>query len=252
MTPSNRRTFLRAACGAGTVGLLAGCLGSDDEDRTDANGDDEGEELATLRVGQFSPDAPTVDVYVDGDRVATELFFTEFRPGVEVPAGDREIEFTAFEEPDDVVVEDTFTFEGGTSSSVVALGDVEAAHEALTVEAYEDDPASSDDTRLRLIHTSPNAGPIDVTVDDGTTVLFEDIAFAEERTTTVEADKHELEIRHAAADTDGDVIDTFPLTVEESNGAVTFTTGLVEPDETSEDESFGLLSASESAWYGAD
>jgi hypothetical protein len=46
---------------------------------------------ARLRAAHFSPDAPAVDIFVDGARAITNLSFTEATGYLEVPAGTYEV-----------------------------------------------------------------------------------------------------------------------------------------------------------------
>lgn len=132
---------------------------------------------ATVRVGHCCPDAPNVDIAVNGDRVFENLGFTEFTEYASLPSGDHEISVMPTGSSDSVL-DVSASIDGGTNYSILATGMV--GDESLEANTFVDDPGKvpSDKTHARLIHASPDAPAVDVRVAGGPTV-FENIGFRE-------------------------------------------------------------------------
>src|SRR5918997_272398 len=115
----------------------------------------QGADQAQVRVAHLAPDAPNVDVYVNGDPVLTDVPYTT-SPVIDVP-----VELAA-----------------GGAYTVAAVGLV--ADGSLSAQVYEDDlrsPASAN-AKVRIIHASPDAGPVDV-VPRGGQALVAGLTFPE-------------------------------------------------------------------------
>jgi len=128
--------------------LTAGC--GDDDHR------------AQLRVVHASPDAPNVDVLVDSKIVLTDVPYEAASKYLTVKAGSRKIEVRAT----------------GGSADVISASAPLTTNKAYTVLAVDflanitpliltDDntPPSSGQIKLRLVHASPSAGPVDIYVE---------------------------------------------------------------------------------------
>lgn len=159
----------------------------------------EGDETAGLRVAHASPDAPAVDVYVDGTKAVADLPFGSVTEYLEVPAGEREIAVfvagteTAVYGPVEVALD-------AEDYSAVALGEVSSDDSAFTVDLFRDTNGANldDEARVRAIHASPDAPAVDVTVNDGALTVFEDLPFgASSGYATVPAAEYDIEIRPA-------------------------------------------------------
>lgn len=153
---------------------------------------------AFVRVVHASPDAPNVDVWVDGSTVLTDVPFTAVSDYLAVPAGDHNVQVTATGETDPVIDAD-LTLAAGTSYTVAAVGLL--ADISATVLTDDRTPAA-DQSKLRVFHASPSApASVDVAVTDGP-VLVEGLAYPEATGyLTVDPGTYPLEIR-AAGETD--------------------------------------------------
>lgn len=153
---------------------------------------------AFVRVVHASPDAPNVDVWVDGTKVLTDVPFTAVSDYLTVPAGAHNVQVTATGSTDPVIDED-LTLAAGTSYTVAATGLL--ADIAATVLVDDRTPAEGQ-AKLRVFHASPSApASVDVVVTDGPT-LVEGLAYPEATGyLTVDAGTYALEIR-AAGETD--------------------------------------------------
>lgn len=167
-----------------TLGLttLAACAApsTDDSGATDTDTDINPAE-ASVRVMHLSPDAPAVDVFVDGmpDAVLTDLGFTESSTYLTVPAG-------------------TYTFRvapagAGVDAAVLTIPDLAlAAGGEYTAVAYDyladiTPKALGDDVsdlaagsfRVNVMHGAPGVGEVDIwaLTDSGASPLLEDVPF---------------------------------------------------------------------------
>jgi hypothetical protein len=153
---------------------------------------------AFVRVVHASPDAPNVDIWVDGEVALSDVPFTAVSDYLALPAGDHGVAVSATGSTDPVLEAD-LTLVAGTSYTVAAIGplaDISAA--VLT-----DDRATADgQAKLRVFHASPSApASVDVAVTGGP-VLVEGLAYPEATDyLTVDPGTYALEIR-AAGETD--------------------------------------------------
>lgn len=215
--------------------------GETDENETEDNeSDDESEPAseASLRVAHLSPDAPNVDVYVDGDAVLEDVPFRTVSDYLELPTGDYPVEITAAGDAETVVFDEELTVPEGDFTAA-AIGELAEENQPFAVEVYEDDLSDpGEDARVRLIHAAPDAPNVDVTVDGEP--LFEDVAFGAAGTVEVPADDYTLEVRPATSEVDGEVVATFDVSPEAGTVYTAFAVGYLEPDAAPADESFDL------------
>ncbi len=263
MTNHNRRTVLKTVGGVAIVGTLAGCAGNGDEPEEDEPGEDEHEEDeheedeheedeheedepegdedgadASLRVAHLSPDAPNVDVYVDGDPVLEDVPFRAASDYLELPADEYDVTITAAGDMDAVVFDETLDVPTGEFTAA-ALGELDEGNQPFGVEVYEDDVSDpGEQARVRLVHASPDAPNVDVTVDGEP--LFEDVPFGAAGTVEVPADEYELEVRPATEDADGDVVATFDVAPEAGTVYTAFAVGYLDPENAPAEEPFDL------------
>ena len=149
---------------------------------------------AFVRVVHASPDAPNVDVWVDGETVLTDVPFTAVSDYLTLTAGTYNVQVTATGSTDPVIDAD-LTLEAGTSYTVAATGML--ADITATVLIDDRTPATGD-AKLRVFHASPSApAAVDVAVTDGP-VLVEALAYPEASDyLTVDPGTYALEIRAA-------------------------------------------------------
>lgn len=198
-------------------------------------------ETAELRVVHASPDAPNVDVYVDGDAVLENVSFSGVSEYLELSTGSHEIEVTAAGEPDTSVFADEVEL-GSGSYTAVALGEVsDRGDEPFTVEVLEDDNSQppEGEARVRVVHASPDAPNVDVTA--GGDALFEDVGFGGSGYVTVPEGNYSLQVRAAQDDNQGDVVDTLDLSAEAGSVYTAFAVGYVQPVGSPGDEAFGIV-----------
>ncbi|MEF8851819.1 MAG: DUF4397 domain-containing protein [Haloarculaceae archaeon] len=276
MTRKTRREML-AALGATTALGLAGCSGNGDGDSggdggdggdgadtptetptegtgemTDTPTEGMGEMTdttgtASVRVAHFSPNAPNVDVYLDGSAVLEDVPFRAVSGYLEVPAGPHTVGITAAGDPDTVAFEGEVTVEAAdyTFAAVGNLGGDENAFEPLVLE--DDNSGVGDDTaRIRLVHASPDAPAVDVTASGS--AVFDGVAFGETSTGTVPASDYTLGVRGDTESNDGDVVADFDVSLNGNTVYTAFAVGYLTPDDEPADEAFDLQVAQDASF----
>ncbi|MFU8869066.1 DUF4397 domain-containing protein [Natronococcus sp.] len=245
---TRRRTLtLIGATGAGLV--AASFSGASDDHDGDEHEDgeqaedehtDEPDAQALVRAAHLSPDAPNVDVSVEGDAVLEDVPFRAVSDYLELPVGTANVAISATEDPDTVVFDEELELSEG-AFTIAALGELAEENQPFAPAVLEDDVSDpGENARVRLVHASPDAPAVDVTVDDGETVLFEDVAFGEAGAIEVPAGEYTLEVRPATEDNDGDVVAEFDVAPEAGNVYSAFAVGYLEPEAAPADEPFDL------------
>lgn len=132
-----------------------------------------------VRVMHASPDAPAVDIFVDGAKAVTALAFPSNTPYVTLPAGGHTVE--VFVSPSDgtgdPVLEAILDVQTGKDYTVLAVGTL--AGGTLGLEVFEDNNATpaAGNAHIRLIHASPDAPAVKVAVAGTDTYVFQGVAF---------------------------------------------------------------------------
>jgi hypothetical protein len=131
-------------------------------------------ETASVRVGHCCPDAPNVDVHVDGDVAFEDVPFEAISEYAELPAESHEIAVTPHGD-DGAVLDLTVEFEADNTYSAFATGMLAEVKCTVLPDAPGD--VAADQTHVRFVHASPDAPPVDVRVADGGPTLCENIEF---------------------------------------------------------------------------
>ena len=138
----------------------------------------QGANQAQVRVAHLAPDAPNVDVYVNGDPVLTDVPYTTVSEYLSLPAGTQQVTVYATGDTTSPVIDTPVELAAGGAYTVAAVGLV--ADGSLSAQVYEDDlrsPASGN-AKVRVVHASPDAGPVDV-VPRGGQALVAGLTFPE-------------------------------------------------------------------------
>jgi hypothetical protein len=165
-------------------------------------------DAAWVRVVHASPDAPNVDVWVDGDRVLTDVPFTAVSDYLELAAGTYNVQVTATGDTAPVIDAD-LTLEAGTAYTVAATG---LLADIAPVVLVDDTATLADQAKLRIFHASPSApASVDIAVAGGP-ILVDGLAYPEASGyLAVDPGDYEVEIR-AAGEMDAAL--TVPATLE--------------------------------------
>lgn len=132
-----------------------------------------------VRVMHASPDAPAVDIFVDGAKAVTALAFPSNTPYVSLPAGGHNVQ--VFVSPSDgtgsPVLQATLDIGAGKDYTVLAVGTLAGGN--LGLEVFQDNNATpaAGNAHVRLIHASPDAPPVNVAVAGTQTNVFTGVAY---------------------------------------------------------------------------
>jgi len=125
---------------------------------------------AKVRVIHASPDAPAVDVFVNGNRTLTNVPFFTASDYLDLAPGSYRLQIAPTGQPASAAVIDaTATFQAGKAYSVAATGPV-AQIKPTVIEDNLSAPASGN-AKVRVYHFSPDAPAVDVKVAGGATLI---------------------------------------------------------------------------------
>jgi hypothetical protein len=155
---------------------------------------------AKVRVVHASPDAPAVDVYVDGAKVLTNVPFFAASDYLDVPAGEHRFQVTPTGQPaEQAVIDASATVEAGKAYTVAAVGKVAEIKPAILADNLAA-PASGK-AHVRVVHASPDAPAVDIKVKGGAT-LIPNLAFPKDSGySPVDAGSYDLVVVPAGTDT---------------------------------------------------
>jgi hypothetical protein len=179
---------------------------------------------ACINVIHASPDAPNVDVYLDGQQALAGLAFGATSGWVAIPAGEHQVQVTAMgADLATAVIDANVTLEAGAAYHVAATGLLAD----ITPQVYQANLSELevDMARIRVLHTSPDAPAVDIAVKGGD-VLIDNLAFPDaSEYLTVPAGVYDLEVRPTGT---ADVALNLPgVTLEAGMAYDVFATGLV-------------------------
>jgi hypothetical protein len=151
-----------------------------------------------VRVIHASPDAPAVDIRINGAVAIPDLAFNEFAGYVSLPVGSYQVEVVPAGASKPVVIDATLNLAADTSYSVYAVNTLSAIEPLVVI---DDRSPVANGARIRFVHASPDAPAVDIAVAGGP-VLFSDVSFKEvEAGITVPAGTYDLEVRLAGTST---------------------------------------------------
>lgn len=167
---------------------------SDDDDNNPINS----AQNARVMAVHASPDAPSVDLYVDGNKIGSNLAFPDATNYLTVGAGSRNVQVKVYNTSTTVIDADV-DVTANKSYSVFAVDSVSRIS-AIVLEDNLATPAAGK-AHVRFVHLSPNAPAVNITLTDGT-VIFGNVAFkGYEDFTPLDAGTYDLQVRDAATNT---------------------------------------------------
>jgi hypothetical protein len=172
--------------------------------------------LAEVRVGHFSPDAPAVDVYANGDAILTDVAFGDLSPSLAVPAGTYRIQVVAAggDPADGTVIDAELTFDGNTKTTVAATNELAEITPVVINDKVVQPRAEG--AKVRVVHLSANAPKVDIAPDGSkrNAAIFKNLGFGQAKGyKNVPAGEVDLDIR--AAGERAKAFDIPPFTVED-------------------------------------
>jgi hypothetical protein len=133
---------------------------------------------AMVRVLHASPDAPAVDVYVDGNKVGAPLAGLEFgdlSAYVSLPAGTYDLKVCAAADATVCpIVADGVALAAGTSYTIAATNLLASIEAQIITDAPSPVAAK---TQVRVVHFSADTPAVDVLTQDGSTKVVENLAY---------------------------------------------------------------------------
>lgn len=168
-------------------------------DKEDENNDPQPQVSSSyVRVAHLSPDAPAVDIYVDDELVFEDVPFRTFSSYLEVESGDHNVKVKPANS-NSVVIDADVNLANQENYTIAATGLV--GNGTLEPIVINDDLSTSGGSKIRFIHTSPDAPQVDITLTDGT-VLFGNVEFNEALNfIEVPAGSYDLQVRVAGTGT---------------------------------------------------
>lgn len=152
-----------------------------------------------VRVVHASPDAPAVDVWVDGAQAFTNAPFKGITSYAGLTAGDHKVQVVPAGATEPTVISATLTLDNDKDYTVVAVGKL-ADIEPLVLVDNNSAPAAGK-AHVRFVHASPDAPAVDIAVKGGP-VIFSNVAFKGTGDyTPVDAGTYDLEVRLAGTET---------------------------------------------------
>lgn len=149
---------------------------------------------ANVRVIHASPDAPAVDIWVNGEVAISDLAFGEATDWIALPADSYDVAVApAGADAADAVLEATLDLEGGVNYNVAAIGFL--ADISATIFTTDAEGVADGQARVQVVHLSPDTPGVDVAVAGGP-VLIENLEFPNASgALDVDAGSYDLEVR---------------------------------------------------------
>ena len=130
---------------------------------------------ASIRFVHTSPDAQAVDVYINNERVFTNISYKNISEYVQLSVGVYEIEIYLAGEASDPILKKSLSVDSNTYYTVGAINE----GNNIQLMFWKDDKnVPSSETKLRFMNLSPDSPNIDVAVQGGD-VVFSNVSFTE-------------------------------------------------------------------------
>jgi hypothetical protein len=164
----------------------------------------------TVRVVHASPDAPAVNVLVDGQPVAENVEFGSATEYLDLTAGDHQVQVVPAD-GDAAIIDQTVTLDGWTSSILAVTGnlaDIQLQQQAVDIS--ETDPGQA---RLRLLNADPQGANLGLAIAGSQDPLVGGTAFPDASDyAAVNPGTYDMELRNTDS---GEVVTSSPgFTVE--------------------------------------
>lgn len=157
---------------------------------------------ARLRVAHLSPDAPSVDVYANDNKVLSNVPFKAVSDYLTVPAAKYTLKvFAAGADAKTAtpVINADATVEAGKDYTVAATGKLAAIKPTILVD--DNSAPAAGKARIRVFHASPDAPAVDIAVKGGA-VVVPNLAFpSASGYLSLDAGTYDLEVRAAGTTT---------------------------------------------------
>lgn len=157
-------------------------------------------ERARVRAVHASPDAPAVDILVNGGVAFANVPFRAISDYAMLPPGTYNIQVVPAGATTPVVIDADVTVEAGKDYTVAATGLLASIAPLVLVD--DNSAPATGNAHVRFIHLSPDAPAVDIAVAGGGPVIFGNVAFGGVGAyTPVPAGTYDLEVRLAGTAT---------------------------------------------------
>jgi hypothetical protein len=151
-----------------------------------------------IRVMHDSPDAPAVDVYVDGKLAFENVAFSTTTDYQSLAPGQHHVQVTPTgKSADDSAVDTTVDLTSGKPYTVLALGKLADIKAELLADTSKQPPAGQ--TRVRIIHAAADRGPLDIYPTGSSTPLLTDQYFGSADYVNIPAGTYTFDIAPAGS-----------------------------------------------------
>ena len=162
--------------------------------------------LSYIRAFNASPDAPAVDIYINGAEAFKNLKFKDFTEYITLPMGEYKMEVYQAGQNETPVLTESIKVGEQEVITIVAAGNYEDLQLVSYVEGNAEDlPVNK--SKVRIIHLSPDSPNVDVFVNG--VLAFEDVGFLD-ATDYAQLSSGTYEITVNLADTNDNVLSLNP------------------------------------------
>lgn len=130
---------------------------------------------ASVRFVHTSPDAPAVDVYINNERIFTNISYKNISEYVQFPLGIYDVNIYLAGEETVPIIKQSLSLETNNYYTVGAINEV---NNIQLMFWKDDENVPSSETKLRFMNLSPDSSNMDVAVQGGD-VVFSNVAFKE-------------------------------------------------------------------------
>ncbi|TDL82699.1 DUF4397 domain-containing protein [Peribacillus frigoritolerans] len=153
--------------------------------------------MSRVRVIHASPDAPAVDIYVNGKLTLQNVKYKEISDYLQLPAGQYRVDIYAAGTTNRPVLSDMYMLLPGITYTIAAAGNLSSIRLVPFVDRTF---VPAGEASVKFVHLSPDAPSVDIAVKNGD-VLFKDVPFLEAtKNIKVAPGKVDLEVRVAGTD----------------------------------------------------
>jgi hypothetical protein len=149
---------------AGVFALCLGIIG------TIGCGGSSSDTTQQLRIVMASPDAPPVDILIDGTQVATSLAFTNSTAYLPIKSGSRHIQALTVSNSTSVF-DQTISMTASANQTLLLTGAAAKMQSLLLTDGATDKTITTGDGKVRAVNASQTMGPADVYIVDAGTSL---------------------------------------------------------------------------------
>ena len=151
-----------------------------------------------VRLGHLSPDAPEVDIWVDGEVALEDVAFRDFSAYVELEAGNHRFQVSPANLEEPIVIDAQVELLEGKYYTIAATGRLADIQPVVMLDDVDSD---DNNVKIRFVHAGPDAPEVDIALTDGS-LLFSNVDFRDvEDVLTVPGGTYDLQVRLAGTET---------------------------------------------------